>query len=344
MTNSQTSLRAKPRLGNVNIQAVADAAGVSKTTVSHVISGKRPVSASTKRKVQKVMAELGFEPNFFARAMQSQRSNSVALIVQDIANPYYPALARGLQEALTRAGDVVMLFDGRAGEQLTDVFVKEILQRRVDGVVAAAPLTRAEVSRLLNGGVAVVAVGPATDRQDIDWVSADDAQIADDATTYLVRRGHKRIATIHGPEGSEPGTARVFGWKRAMDRAELAYSDADMAIGDWTTEGGAAAANVLLDCGTPPDAVFCANDLMAIGALNAVMARGLRVPEDVALIGVDDIAAAALVRPALTSVRVPAEEIGRAAGDLLQRRLADAAATPDRHVLVGHKLVERASA
>lgn len=344
MSDEQTGLSARGRVGSVNIQAVAEAAGVSKTTVSHVISGKRPVSASTRRKVERVMSELGFEPNFFARAMQSKRSNSVALIVQDITNPYYPALARGLQEALASAGHVVMLFDGRAGEQLTDVFVKEILQRRVDGVVAAAPLTQSEIDRLMNAGVAVVTVGSATNGQDIDWVSADDAQIADDATTHLLRQGRTHIATIHGPKDSEPGGSRLLGWKRAMARAGCDYSESDLSLGDWTTEGGAAAAGALLDAGALPDAVFCANDLMAIGALNTIVGRGLRVPEDIAVVGVDDIDAAALVRPALTTVRVPAEEIGRAAGDLLQRRLDDSAQAPHRHVLVGHRLIERASA
>jgi DNA-binding LacI/PurR family transcriptional regulator len=329
---------------------VADLAGVSKTTVSHVISGNRPVSAATRRKVERVMSELGFEPNYFARAMQSNRSNSVALIVQDLTNPYYPALARGLQGALAQQrdldqhGHVVMLFDAGAGDVLVDVFVTEMIRRRVDGVVAAAALSADALSRLRAAGTVMVAVGAATRGSDIDWVSADDASIADDATTYLIDQGHTSIACIQGPRGSEPGASRARGWERAIRRAGLDGRPEYETTADWTTHGGAEAAAGLFALANRPSAVFCANDQMAIGALNAAISVGLAVPGDVALVGVDDIDAAALVRPALTTVHVPAEEIGRAAGELLARRLADRSPSPSRHVLISHELITRASA
>ena len=333
-----------------NISAVADAAGVSKTTVSHVISGNRPVSAATRRKVERVMAEMGFEPNYFARAMQSNRSNSVALIVQDLTNPYYPALARGLQGALAQQrdlaqqGHVVMLFDAGAGDVLVDVFVTEMIRRRVDGVVAAAALSADELSRLRNAGIVIVAVGTATSGSDIDSVSADDALIADDATTHLIDLGHTSIASIQGPLDSEPGASRARGWMRALHRAGLRTPPEFETTADWTTHGGAEAAARLFGLDSRPTAIFCANDQMAIGALNAAISAGLAVPDDVALVGVDDIDAASLVRPALTTVRVPAQEIGRAAGELLARRLADQGTSPNRHVLIGHQLIARASA
>jgi LacI family transcriptional regulator len=344
MDIQQTSLRSAAATGSLNIQVVADAAGVSKTTVSHVISGKRPVAESTRRHVEKVMAELGFQPNFFAQALQSNRSNTVALIAQDLTNPFYPALARGLQMSVAAQDQVVMLFDAGAGDALTHAFVDDAIQRRVDGVVIAVSNVEDELVRLQKAGIAVVAVGSGSSGLPIDWVSADDRLIAADAVRHLHGRGHSRVAILSGPPAAEPGGGRLAGYRSAMSELGLEQSDALVAVGDWTTEGGARAMLELLDQPEPPTAVFCANDLMAIGAMHTILAAGLRIPEDIALVGVDDIDASSLVRPALTTVRVPAQEIGRAAGDLLLHRLADGDSSSRRHVLVQHTLISRDSA
>lgn len=328
----------------LNIQDVADAAGVSKTTVSHVLSGNRPVSLATRRKVERIMDELGFRPNFFAQALNSNKSHTVALIAQDMTNPFYPALARGLQGSVASANQVVMLFDAGAGQSLTRAFVQDVIQRRVDGVVVAVSNVEDELLELQRAGIAVVAVGSGLSGFPIDWVSADDERIGSDATMHLHLKGHRRIATITGPPSAEPGSARLAGYVKAMGELGL-ETDANLcAVGDWTREGGAAALYRLLDQDEPPTAVFCANDLMAIGALDAALESGLDVPGDLAIVGVDDIDAAGLVRPGLTTVRVPAQDIGRAAGDLLLHRIAEGTTTSHRHVLVQHSLIQRQSA
>lgn len=331
------------RGGAVTIQAVADAAGVSKTTVSHVLSGNRPVSPATRRRVERVMEDLGFRPNYFAQALNSKRSQTIALIAQDITNPYYPSLARGLQTTLTAADHVVMLFDAGGGRELVRTFVEEVIQRRIDGVVVSVSDVDPELDELRRAGVAVIAVGSGLSGTPIDWVSSDDERIGFDATAHLLGTGRRRVATITGPVPGEPGGARLAGYARALVQAGLEPDPRLVVAGDWTRDGGRAAMRTLLGAPTPPDAVVCGNDVMAIGALNAAIEAGLDVPRDVAVVGVDDIDAAALVRPGLTTVRVPAEEIGRAAGDLLLHRIND----PDgarRHVLVGHHLVIRQSA
>ncbi|WP_223694087.1 LacI family DNA-binding transcriptional regulator [Leifsonia poae] len=328
----------------LNIQSVADAAGVSKTTVSHVLSGNRPVSAQTRRKVEQVMDELGFRPNFFAQALNSKKSHTVALIVQDITNPFYPALARGLQGSVADSDQAVMLFDAGAGAGLTRVFVEEIIQRRVDGVVVAVSNVEDELLELQRAGIAIVAVGSGLSGLPIDWVSADDERIGYDATMHLSGKGHQRIATISGPPSAEPGGGRLAGYVKAMNELGAGVDPLLCAVGDWTREGGAGALYRLLDQPEPPTAVFCANDLMAIGALDAALESHLDVPGDLAIIGVDDIDAASLVRPGLSTVRVPAEEIGRAAGDLLLHRIAEQRTSSYRHVLVHHALIERQTA
>ena len=341
---TQTPARDSTRSAPLNIQAVADAAGVSKTTVSHVLSGNRPVSAATRRKVERVIGELGFRPNFFAQALNSKTSGTIALIAQDITNPFYPALARGLQHWVLQANQVVMLFDAGAGENLTHAFIEDAIQRRVDGVVVAVSDVDAEIVQLQRAGIAVVAVGSGLSGLPIDWVSADDQRIAYDATQHLHRRGHRRIATISGPIKTEPGAGRLAGYRKALQELGLTDDLALRSVADWTRDGGSAALRELLAQPEPPTAVFCANDLMAIGAMDAALESGLSVPQDLAIVGVDDIDAAGLVRPALSTVRVPAEEIGRAAGELLQHRIADGASSSLRHVLVQHTFIDRQSA
>lgn len=346
-TASGSEAQAPQVRGSLNIQSVADIAGVSKTTVSHVISGNRPVSAATRRKVERVMEDLGYRPNFFAQALNSKKSHTVALIVQDITNPFYPALARGLQSSLAQANQVVMLFDAGGGADLTRAFIDEIIQRQVDGVVIAVSNVEEELRELQRAGITVVAVGSGLSGLPLDWVSGDDERIGYDATRHLYSAGHRRIATISGPPASEPGAGRLAGYIKAMEELGLERDPALCEAGEWTRESGGAALLRLLDQEQPPTAVFCSNDLMAIGALDAALEAGLDVPEQLALIGVDDIDAASLVRPALTTVHVPAQEIGRAAGDLLLQRMGEAAApTPSshRHILVQHSLIHRQSA
>lgn len=344
MTNARNSGAKTPQSGKnagLNIQDVADAAGVSKTTVSHVLTGNRPVSAATRRKVEQVMDELGYKPNFFAQALNSQKSQTIALIAQDFTNPFYPALARGVQIAVAGSSQVVMLFDAGAGESAVSAFIDDAIQRRVDGVILAVSAPDSELIALRKEGIAVVAVGSGLSRLPLDWVTADDERIGYDAGVRLVSAGHTQIATITGPLGAEPGTGRRRGFERALVEAGLALDPALVIEGDWTRDQGAAGLRALLANDEPPTAVFCANDLMAIGALDAAVGAGLDVPEQLALIGVDDIDAAGLVRPALTTIQIPAQEIGRAAGELLLQRMAQGEASSHRHILVQHQLITR---
>jgi LacI family transcriptional regulator len=328
---------------SATIKAVAKAANVSKTTVSHVLSGKRPVAAETRRIVIRIMDELGFQPNYFARALSANRSLAVSLIVQDLTNPFYPMLGRGLQQKIAEAGYILMLFDGAADPQATKSAVKTSIQRRVDGVVLAAPNARSAALALEKAGIPAVVVGATRTPRGLDWVSANDEQIAYDAVSHLLRAGHRRIATITGDLDGNPGLARLEGYRRALAEFGIGEEPSLIVEGFWSREGAATAAMALLRRRRRPGAVFCANDVMAIGALDAAHALAIGTPEDLAIVGVDDIEAASLVRPSLTTVRIPTLEIGRAAGTLLLERLANGRTTRPRHMRVAHELIVRQS-
>jgi LacI family transcriptional regulator len=326
------------------ISDVAAAAGVSKTTVSHVLSGRRPVSEATRAKVHSVIEELGFKQNFFAAGLSGSSSKTIALVVQDLTNPFYPALARGLQQVVGERDYVVLLADVGAGTPPIEVFLAQTVQRRVDGVVVAAVDVRdTQLKPLQRAGIAVVTVGSPRHGTKTDQVSADDHQIARDAVTHLCEQGHELIATITGPALVAPGSSRLAGYRDGLKQNKRSASRARVVEGDWTVASGAKAMAKLMRLPLRPTAVFCANDLMAVGAIETAVALGLAVPEDVAVIGVDDIDAAGLIRPALSTVRIPAQEIGLVAGELVLARI-DGADGPQRQVLVPHNLVIRESA
>jgi LacI family transcriptional regulator len=328
----------------VTIADVAHHAGVSKTTVSHVLSGRRPVAIETRERVEVSIQELGYRPDGLARSLRTQRSHLVALVIPDISNPFYPTLARGLETGIDGAGYHVVICntDSRPAEELE--FVAEMCDRRVDGLVLDSFAVGVDQLREVTGpNVPVVWIGAeSANHPGIDVVKSDDEQGAFDATTHLIGRGCSRVAMIDGTPGS--GTDRTKGYGRALAAAGRRMTPGMIRHGEWHRDGGARAMLALLDADPRPDGVFCANDLMAIGALDALRERGCRVPEDVALVGFDDIDAAALVSPPLTSIVNPAFETGRAAGGLLMERMTGAYAGPERAVTLPCRLVVRASA
>jgi LacI family transcriptional regulator len=264
------------------IEDVAAAARVSKTTVSHVLSGKRPVATATQAKVRRVIEELGFRPSALARGLNSARSHTVALMVPDVTNPFYPALARGLQDAVRDAGLLVLLADAGNSAGQERAFLIEAIERRVDGLVLSSlQLTPDDLQPAVRAGLDIISVGPQLAGSPADVVSADDQQIGADAGDHLAARA-----------------GRHDGFRKQMKARGLRLPESRVVEADFTRAGGRAAMERLLRARTAPSAVFCANDLMAIGALDAARAAGLSVPGDLAILGVDDIDAAALVSPA----------------------------------------------
>lgn len=333
----------------VRLADVAKRAAVSPTTVSHVLSGKRLVNAATRDRVEDAIRELGYRPNQAARQLRTNLSRMVAVIVPDLTNSFYGVLTRGLADCLGVArdhiggqeyGTYVCNTDGSADRERK--FLHDVLDRGVDGIVMAAVNAAIEPD-LAQARIAtpIVCVGTPKDELGVDWVSTDDRSGARDATALLLARGRQRIAMIQGPPGT--GTPRTEGYHDAMRRAGRTVDSRMLLQGDWTRAGGQAAMRTLLALDERPDAVFCANDLSAIGAIDVIRAAGLTVPGDIALVGFDDIDAATMVTPALTTVTNPAYEIGFRAGELLLGRMNGEFTGPARTVKLPCPLVERAS-
>lgn len=307
----------------VTINHVAALAGVSPTTVSHVLSGKRLVAEETRGAVHEAIRRLGYRPNYVARSLRTRRSHMIAVVVPDITNTFYSVLTRGLADTLDAEGygTYVCNTDGILDREST--FLDDVFDRGVDGIVlAAVDAASAGVLKPADMGVPVVCVGQRLDHPRIDVVTVDDEQGSYEVTRHLLGRRPKRVAMIEGP--TTTGAARIAGFTRAVAEAGRTIDPTLMVTGDWTRHGGYEAMRQILGRKrrTAPDAVFCANDLMAIGAIDALREAGLDVPGDVAVAGFDDVDAATIVRPPLTTVVNPAYDIGVNAGKLLVTRLS----------------------
>lgn len=330
----------------VTQRQVALAAGVSQAVVSLVLSGGgQRLPAETRLRVQEAAAALGYAPNRSAQRLRARRTWTIACVVPDISNPYYPALVRGVQEVAAAAGfDVIAVNTDGTPEQ-----ERRLLdwgrQRRVDGIVGVFfTLSGQQLATLADAGVAVLRIearrkpGPALP---LDNIYVDNRRAAQTAAEHLIRRGHRRIAMLSVDSG--PGPERAAGYAAALTQAGLA-PQTEIQVG-FTPEAGAAGIMRLLDQPAPPTAVFAANDMMALGVLMALRDAGRQVPGDMAVVGFDNIDAARWVTPALTTVNQFQHGVGRVAAEMLLHRLTELPAdAPGTQRELPFELVVRQSA
>ncbi|GIF63022.1 LacI family transcriptional regulator [Asanoa ishikariensis] len=328
----------RPRIGQV-----AQLAGVSATTVSHALNGRRPVSAQTRQRIMDAIEELGYRPNVVARGLRAGRSLTIGLVIPDITNPFYPVLARGVQDVLGPAGYDEIITNTNGVRDLERAALDKMISRQVDGVAFAVFNTHTDdLQPVIDAQIPVVRLGGRQTQPGVDLVHSDDEGGARDAVRYLIHNGYRRIAFICGPAAEGPAAERVAGYRAALAEAGVGPQQNLLVHTDFSRAGGAHGVERLIRQRKRPDAVLCANDMMAIGALDAARERGLRVPEDLAVMGFDDIDAASLVTPQLTTIANPAREIGVACARLLLDRI-NGVAGPPREIVIPTQLVRRQS-
>lgn len=344
------------------LEEVARAAGVSRSTVSRVINDLPGVSGRARRAVTSAIAEVGYVPNEAARSLVTRRTNSVALVVSEpgdrvFADPFFAGVLRGVHAGLAGSGRQLVLMMRGSGEHTggeetpgedtdgageTERLAKYLCGGHVDGALVVSlhgddPLPR----RLAEEGLPVVSAGRPLAAADVPYVDADNFTGALSAARHLLARGRLRPATIAGPEDMAVGIDRLAGWRLGLSEARR---PADAVVhADFTVEAGAHAMGVLLDRHPDLDAVFAAADLLAVGAMRELAARGREVPGDVAVVGFDDSVLATSVTPALTTVRQPVEELGRTMTWRLLARLTGHDPLPPS-ILLPTELVVRDSA
>ncbi|MET7639745.1 LacI family DNA-binding transcriptional regulator [Streptomyces sp. NPDC005438] len=305
------------------INDVAKAAGVSPATVSRVFNGGR-VTPERAERVRRSADELGFSPNRVARSLRMQRASVIGLLIPDIANPFFTALARGVEDAAQRTNLSVVLCNSDEDVAKERRYLDIALAEQMAGViVAASSRSQTDLGRLLERGMPVVAVDRRPRAAEVDAVMVDNQHGAEEATHHLVDRGYRRIACITGPAGASTSEDRLAGYRTAMRDAGVdpEWVNAHVRHADFRVEGGRAAMADLLALPDPPEAVFVANNLMTVGALQSLREAGVE-PPGFGILSFGDVPWASLVNPSLTTVQLPAYDLGVAAASLLQERIA----------------------
>ncbi|WP_410817130.1 LacI family DNA-binding transcriptional regulator [Micromonospora sp. 050-3] len=327
--------------GRPTVHTVAARAGVSIASASRVLNGVGG-SPETIRKVREAAAEVGYVPNAIARSLQSQRTGLVALAVEDIGNPVYVEMMRAIEAVVASSGRQLLVHATGGRIDNETALLRRLANRYVDGmIVSPIRVTDDHLTALVDSPVPVVVVGQLGADAPIDNVRTDSRHGVALAVDHLVATGRRRIGFVNGPLDTVPGAARDAGFRAALARHGIRL-DADLIeVGDFQYAAGRAATERLL-ARADPDALVCANDLIAVGALHALLVAGRRVPQDVALVGMDDTELARMMFPQLSSVSLGSAERGRRAAELLLQRIADAT-LPPRREQVPPGLVVRAS-
>jgi LacI family transcriptional regulator len=304
-----------------NIYDVARSAGVSITTVSHVLNGTRRVRDETKDRVVRAIDQLGYQPSALARALVRQESRTIALIVPDNANPFYAELARGIENYGFAAGFNVFLCNSDQDPVKERAYLNMLISKRVDGVIYLTGATpREQLQLLLPHRIPIVTFG--CDFNGIDAIIIDDLGGGRAATEHLLALGHRRIACIDGRELEADRSGRVEGYLTALRMAGIAPDPALIVTGDWGCASGWRATEDLMQLPVPPSAIFACNDLMAIGAMSCLHQMGIDVPKRISIIGFDDITLARFCSPPLTTVATPMLEAGQRTCEMLLDRIS----------------------
>jgi LacI family transcriptional regulator, galactose operon repressor len=327
----------------MTIREIADLAGVSIATVSRVLNGRDDVSTETREAVTRVIRENGYTANRNARGLSAGRSGLVGVIVPLLYPAYFSGMLAGAAEALGEL-DLQIVLSPTGGEHHREVSVLDRLHGVTDGALIILPEeSSSELERLLDRGYRFVVLDPLMPLDErIPSVSAAHTSGADQAMRHLLELGHRRIAQITGPRGWLATEDRRRGYRAALASAGILPDPALEVEATPEIDPGRAAAESVLGLPEPPTAIFAFNDNIAIGTLQAARARGLRVPEDLSVVGFDDVEHATIVTPTLTTVRQPLAEMGRTAVSLLNR-LLEGQRFETLHVELATRLVVRES-
>jgi len=329
---------------------VAKLAGVSQSTVSRVLSVTAPsvsISEPTRQKIIDAAEQLGYQLNWTARSLRTLHTQMLAMLIADISNGFYHPMVRAFQDEARAHHYDVLIANSDHNYENERGFCEAMLRRPVDGI-AMVPyhLTTPEIDRLIKLTHAHVAMlGNHIIHPGIDHVWLDDEQATFEAVQWLIaQRPYRRFGYIGVPENLPPGPRRLRGFKRALAEACFPIEPSLMRMGDFSVESGAQAMQAILKAARPPFAILACNDLMAIGAIRKAQEMGCAVPEDVGVIGFDDIPEAQMITPKLTTIAQPPREIGKQLAQLLFDRLEKRATGGPRSIVVDHRLIIRGSA
>ncbi|MBP2195749.1 MULTISPECIES: ribose operon transcriptional repressor RbsR [Pantoea] len=323
---------------------VARLAGVSTSTVSHVINNNRFVSEQVREKVEQAIRTLNYAPSALARSLKINQTRTIGMLLTASSNPFYSEVVRGVENSCYERGYSLILCNTEGDEERMNRSLETLLQKRVDGLLIMCTETHLPSADILNRYPSIPMVmmdwAPFEGRGDI---IQDNALLGGElATQHLIDRGYRRIACIAGPQDKTPARLRLDGFHKAMSGSGLPVLPGYVVDSDFEFQGGFNAMNQLLTLDPLPEAVFTSNDAMAVGVYHALFQAGLRVPQDIAVMGYDNIELSRYLTPPLSTIHQPKDELGELAIDTLIHRMSDPDASQQTLVLTP-ELVERGS-
>ncbi len=301
------------------INDIARRAGLSKASVSRALNGKQDVDPDTRQRVMKLATQMGYVPSASARALSNGRSNCLGLLVPTLTWPWILEVLRGVAAEIESSGYSLILYTTAEGEESERAFMSQVVPAgAVDGLALVIPLGMLDyVERLAKGGLPVVVVDDRGHYPDLPTVATTNVEGGRTATRHLHEQGRQRIAMLNGPHDFGCNRERLEGYKSALKEAGLRFDPRHVIDSDFKETGGASAMSALLEADPRLDAVFVANDIMAFGAMRALRSAGRLIPDDVAVVGFDDVPASAMTHPPLTTIRQPLYEMGRTAASMV---------------------------
>ena len=328
---------------------VANRAHVSVSTVSHVLNGTRKVAGETQERVQAALEDLGYRQNLLARGLKTQRTYTIGLLISDIQNSFFTSVVRGVEDVALGRGYHLILCNTDEDPDREDAYVRELAQRQVDGLIVASAASRHNHARRLRlGNVPFVFMDREVEGVGADAVRLDNRLGTRIIAQHLARLGHKRIGMISGPLNKSSGHERYGGMREALAELGIGLADSLVRFGDFRTPSGSERAEELLQLPEPPTALVVANNQMTLGALLTMRNLGLRIPEDVSVVGFDDMEWAPLADPPLTALAQPAYEMGVEAVRMLLDRIEGGPEAPPRSprrvFLTPHLVVRKSTA
>ena len=323
---------------------VAELAGVSASTVSHVLNGTRKVSEDTRERVRLAIEELGYEPNLLAKSLKVSRTFTIGLLISDIQNPFFTSVIRGAEDVALSRGYHLFLCNTDEDPNREDEYVRELSKKRVDGLIVASSASRRNHTLQLRlEDVPFVFMDREVEGIEADTVSVDNRLGMRLIAEHLTQLGHERVGMVSGPLEKSSGHERYHGLRDALADLGLPLHDSLVRFGDFRVSGGREAAEELLRLPEPPTALVVSNNQMTLGALLAVRELGLRVPDEVSVVSFDDMEWAPLANPPLTALAQPTYEMGATAARMLLDKIEKKATGSPSKLFMEPELVVRES-
>ncbi|MBB6671121.1 catabolite control protein A [Cohnella nanjingensis] len=328
----------------VTIYDVAREAGVSMATVSRVVNNNPNVKPQTRKKVYEAIERLGYRPNAVARGLASKKTTTVGVVIPDIANAIFAEVARGIEDIANMYHYNIILCNADKRKEKEIRVINTLLEKQVDGLLfMGGAVTDEHLQAFNTSNVPIVLCATTDEKGAMPSVDIDHESAAFDAVQRLIAEGHRKIAMISGTlQDPANGYARYQGYKKALEQAGIPFDEDYVRIGNYRYESGIEAMQHFLGLSNRPTAVFAATDEMAIGAIHSIQDEGLKVPEDVSVISVDNIRMASMVRPQLTTVAQPMYDIGAVSMRLLTKLMKKENVEQSR-VVLPHELIVRSS-